>query len=225
MATVLITRPEPGASATAATLRAAGHRAILSPILTTVPVAWDVPDDAFDAVMLTSEAAPRLAGPGARRFVHLPTFCVGSVTLAAAKAAGFADARPGPGGAVPLAKMIAAEGFRHILHLAARDRTPVPPQFANITVCTVYAAEIGGLSAEAVAALHAGEIDWALLFSTRSATEFAAACPERERVSIAAISEDVLAAAGSGWRNAVQATATSELAVLAAAGLTCDKQP
>lgn len=225
MATVLITRPEPGATVTAAALRWAGHRAIVSPILTCIPVAWEVPDDNFDAVMLTSEAAPRLAGPGINRFVKLPAFCVGPATLAAAKTAGFTDARLGPGGAVPLAKLIAAEGHRHILHLAARDRTQVPPQIADIVVCTVYAAEIGGLSAEATAALRAGEIDWALLFSTRSATEFAAACPDRARVSIAAISEKVLLAAGSGWRTAVQASVTSERAVLAAAGLTCDKQP
>lgn len=225
MATVLVTRPEPGASSTAATLRAAGHRAIVSPILTSVAVDWAVPEGPFDAVMLTSEAAPRLAGPGAMRFAHLPTFCVGPVTLAAATAAGFTTVLPGPGGAMSLARMIASEGYRHILHLAARDRTPIPAGLGTITVCTVYAAVPGGLSDEAIAALRVGEIDWALLFSKRSASEFATVCPDRERVSVAAISETVLTAAGSGWRKAVWANAPNALAVLAAAGLTCDKQP
>ena len=120
--------------------------------------------------------------------------------------------------------MIAAEGYQHILHFAARDRTPIPTALARITVCTVYAAALSDLSGEVSAALKAGEIDWVLLFSTRSAVAFAAACPDRSRVSIAAISDGVLRAAGSGWRNAVTATTTSELAILAAAGLTCDKQ-
>lgn len=193
-------------------------------MLKTRAVEWDVPDGQFDAVMLTSEAAPRLAGRGAMLFAHLPTYCVGPATRAAALAAGFTNVHPGPGGAVVLAKMIAAEGYQNILHLAARDRTPIPTALARITACTVYAAELTDLSGEAGAALNAGEIDWILLFSTRSAVAFAAACPDRSRVSIAAISDDVLRAAGSGWRNAVTASTTNELAILAAAGLTCDKQ-
>ena len=224
MATVLVTRPEPGASQTAARLRNAGHRVIISPMFSSIAVEWEAPDGPFDAVMLTSEAAARLAGPGAMPFAHLPTFCVGPVTLAAATAAGFANVIPGPEGAAALAQMIAAQGHRHILHLAARDRTPIPDGIAKLTVCTVYRTELCGLSTEATAALRAGEIDWALLFSARSATEFAAVCPDRERLSVAAISQAALSAAGSGWRKAVAATAASEFAVLAAAGLTCDKQ-
>ena len=225
MATVLVIRPEPGAASTAASLRAAGHRAITAPIFTSVAVDWAIPDGVFDAVMLTSEAAPRLAGPGAGRFVHLPTYCIGSATFAAASAAGFTNVRPGPAGVAALVNMIIAEGHQHILHLAARDRTPVPPEVATMTTCTVYAAEAGDLSDEALSALNAGEIDWVLLFSKRSATEFKAACRNRASVSVAAISADVATAAGPGWRNLVIAAEASELAVLAAAGLTCDKSP
>ena len=197
----------------------------MSPIFTSVAVDWDIPGGVFDAVMLTSEAAPRLAGAGARHFTDLPTFCVGPATMAAAMAAGFVNVIPGPGGAIPLARMITAQGHHHILHLAARDRTPMPPELATMTACTVYTAEVGELSDEALTALNAGEIDWVLLFSRRSAIEFGAACPNRAAVSVAAISEDVATAAGSGWRNMVIATEASELAVLAAAGLTCDKHP
>ena len=67
-------------------------------MLNSVAVEWDVPDGPFDAVMLTSEAALRLAGRGAMLFADLPTYCVGPATMAAAMAAGFTNVRPGPGG-------------------------------------------------------------------------------------------------------------------------------
>ncbi len=215
-----MTRPEPGASATAEKLRAAGHEVIVSPLLDPASVAWDVPEGPFDAIMFTSGAAARLAGPQAAQFTGLPAYCVGASTADAARAAGFRQVVAGSGDAASLARRVAADGFRHVLHLAGRDRVEVP----GVTARIVYAAEPAPLSDEAVAALAAGRIDWILLFSARTAAQFACLWADRNALSAAAISPAVLAAAGSGWRRIVAATEPSEAGVLAAAGLSCDKR-
>lgn len=215
-----MTRPEPGASATAAKLRAAGHEVIVSPLLDPVAFAWDVPEGPFDAIMFTSGAAARLAGPRAAQFNGLPAYCVGASTAAAATVAGFRHVVAGSGDAAALAQRVATDGFRDVLHLAGRDRVDVP----GVTARTVYAAELAPLTSEAIDALTAGRVDWVLLFSARTAAQFAALWQDRSELSAAAISSAVLTAAGGGWRRIVAAIEPSEAGVLAAAGLSCDKR-
>jgi uroporphyrinogen-III synthase len=50
----------------------------------------------FDAVMLTSANAARLAGDAMASFTALPCYAVGEASAAAAADAGFADIRVGP---------------------------------------------------------------------------------------------------------------------------------
>ncbi|HWL48068.1 MAG TPA: uroporphyrinogen III synthase HEM4, partial [Sphingomonadaceae bacterium] len=61
---LLILRPEPGASATACRAAQRGHDTVVAPLFTIAPLGWDPPaPDGFDALMLTSAHAARLAGP------------------------------------------------------------------------------------------------------------------------------------------------------------------
>ncbi len=125
---------------------------------------------------------------------------------------------------------VAAAGHARVLHLAGVQRTEAPvPEPLQIIVRAVYEAVLAPLSAEAAAALGAGTLDWALLFSTRSAAHFAASFDalgaDRATVAIAAISPAALAAAGGGWRRAVAAATPDEAGILAASGLSCDKAP
>jgi uroporphyrinogen-III synthase len=207
LARVLITRPADLGRETAARLEARGHQAILLPLLDPRPLAWTPPKGDFDALLFTSPQAPALAGDLAR-YRHLPAWAIGERTADAVRSAGFADVRVGRGG-----------GRR--LHLAGRDLAPSAPD-ADVTIVPVYAAELADPEL-ARATLRGVAIDWALLFSARAASHFAAIVDSPADLSIAAISARALAAAGPGWRQAVAAAEPTEAGVLAAAGLLCEK--
>lgn len=228
MAQVLVTRPQPLADETAAALRAAGHVALVAPLMDTVAIDWTPPTHPPDALLMTSPQAALLGGAGLRALARAPLYAVGERTAAAARAAGLTVVHTGvQDGAAALAAA-AADGRRTILHLAGEDRTDLPaPAGLTVAVATLYAARLAPLDGDATAALAAGTVDWVLLFSTRSAAHFAslhdAGGWPRGRLGVAALSPKVLAAAGGGWRAAVAAAAPGTAALLAAAGLACDK--
>lgn len=192
-------------------------------------LAWEPPAGPFDALLFTSPQAPRLAGPAAAAY-RLPVYAVGERTAQAARAAGFADVRDGGGNLVALYDAAASAGVVRALHLAGVHRTeaPLPPGLA-VEVRAVYDARLLDLTPVAAQALRTGTVDWALLFSSRTAAHFAACVDplglRRDTIAIAAISVKALAAAGTGWRRAVAARTPTEAGILAAAGLACDKAP
>jgi uroporphyrinogen-III synthase len=216
---ILVTRPLPGGETTARRLRAEGHDVVLAPLLVTEATVWTAPATPPSAVMMTSAAAVRLAGAGAELLKSLPAFTVGRATAAAARAAGYTDVRDGGGTVKALVDGVAAAGIAKILHLAGADRTPVmvPPDL-RITTAIVYRARLLPLG-------DAAGFDWVLLYSARTAAHFAAECDRlgqpRAGIAIAAISANVLAAAGPGWRCAIAAAAPQEDALLAAIGAAC----
>ena len=220
---LLVTRPAPDGAATVARLRALDHDTQWLPLLATEPLAWTAPAARPSAVMLTSAAAARLAGPAAAQFHDLPCFAVGAATAAAARAAGFADVRDGGGTVQALVDRLVADGCDRVLHLAGADRTPVAlPAGLRIEVVTVYAARLLALAALPVA-------DWVLLYSARTARHFAAEIDrrggERAAYRIAALSAAVAAAAGAGWRAVITAATPDEPALLAAIAATCQREP
>lgn len=85
---VLVTRPEPGASATARALAGRGFEPIVLPLTRTEPVACGpLGDQAYDALALTSANAIRHASVELTgRAAALPVYAVGEATAAAARA-------------------------------------------------------------------------------------------------------------------------------------------
>lgn len=105
MSVVLITRPEPGASETAARVAAMGMTPVVAPVLEVQPI--DVAERGLDriaATLLTS----RNAIASCPRLCHgRPAFAVGDATAAQARAAGFNAVRSASGNAAALAALVA----------------------------------------------------------------------------------------------------------------------
>ncbi len=103
---VLVTRPEPGASETAARLRGLGFDPVLSPMLTIEPLSCALPAaSGLQAVLVTSaNAVANLP----QHLVALPLFAVGAATAARAKARGFAHVESADADAAALARLAAA---------------------------------------------------------------------------------------------------------------------
>jgi uroporphyrinogen-III synthase len=210
---ILVVRPEPGAAATAARVRALGHDAVVQPLLVTEALDWQLPAGLPDAVILTSAAALRHAGPQAAALMGLPALCVGAATAAAARAAGWQLAQAGPGTLQALLDAAAAGPHRHLLHVAGEDRTParVPPEL-TIATTIVYRAVLRPLPA-------LPDVEGVLLHSPRTARHLAAEWDRlggnRGALAVYAISPATLAAAGTGWASAHAAAAPSDAALLA----------
>jgi len=103
---VLVTRSEPGASETAARLRAIGFEAAAEPLFSIAPI--DVALPAFGALAFTSlNGVRRFAMLSPRRDV--PVWCVGGRTAQAAREAGFVDVRSAEGDVNALAALIGRE--------------------------------------------------------------------------------------------------------------------
>lgn len=227
MRRVLVTRPEPGASATAARLRAMGFSPVLLPLTRVVSVAPRDPGPC-DAVAVTSANALRHAPAGLlARLAGLPVFAVGEATAGAARQAGFADIAVAAGTAEHLAALIGAvlpAGAR-VLHLAGRDRTAGFEEalarlgFA-VEIVETYSAEEAAFAAGSPGNLAGDAPLWgALAFSERGGRLLAAlaARPELsqafEETRFFCISAKVAAALPG--RHVLVAEAPSEEAVLA----------
>jgi uroporphyrinogen-III synthase len=102
---VLVTRPEPGASATARRLQAMGFAPVLAPLLTIVPLNAGVPPaEAVRAILVASQhAVPPL--PDSHR--SLPLFAVGDATAETARRHGFGRVHSAEGDAEALARLVA----------------------------------------------------------------------------------------------------------------------
>jgi uroporphyrinogen-III synthase len=179
-AAVLITRPEPGASATAARVAALGFLPITAPLLRIRPLAPRLPDAAaLQAVLVSSaNALPGLPNPYRRR----PLYVVGDATAARARALGFCPVTSAAGDASALAALVGracrpaagplllATGARQGERLAASLRA----QRFTVLRRTLYAARpVGRLPVAARAALAAGRLAAALFFSAETASAFA----------------------------------------------------
>ncbi|MCR5857031.1 uroporphyrinogen-III synthase [Mesorhizobium sp. J428] len=105
---VLVTRPEPGASATARALRLAGFEPVVLPLTEIRPLpAKPVDAQAIDAVAITSANALRHASPSLlAELARCPLYAVGKATAETAREAGFLNISVGPGDADGLVRLI-----------------------------------------------------------------------------------------------------------------------
>ncbi|MET3724852.1 uroporphyrinogen-III synthase [Sphingomonas trueperi] len=194
---IAVLRPEPGNRITAAAVEGRGRTAIRLPLFETRPLAWDVPDlAAYDALILTSANAVRLAGEGLGLLRGLPVWTVGEATASAARRAHLDVVAVGDAGAAALVAQAEAEGIRRALHLAGRERT-LEAGGIVAAVLPVYASELLPVIAEQVAALD-GCV--ALVQSARAGARLAEIVSDRGAVVLAAVSEAAAAGAGRGWR-------------------------
>ncbi|WP_287944907.1 uroporphyrinogen-III synthase [Aquamicrobium sp.] len=125
MTRVLVTRPEPGATRTAARLAGLGFEPLVLPLSRTEALAIDPSTVCGDAgaVAVTSANALRHASPELiGRLSHLVCHVVGARTAEAARKAGFTHIEEGPGDAAGLARQIAAGSSGKLTYLCGRVR-------------------------------------------------------------------------------------------------------
>lgn len=218
----LVLRPQPGADASAARLRAMGFDPVVAPLFMLAPVEWALPEAPVAAVLMTSASAARLAGPQLGALVHLPLYAVGAATAEAARTAGFRDIVTGPGDAAALAPLVAHAPVLHLAGVAHRaDALP-----AGLVRRIVYAdTPVAALPGAVAEAARDGAV--ALLHSPRAAARFAAlagpAGVDRRRIALAAISAAAAEAAGGSWADVAVAAQPREAALLAVAARLCDQ--
>ena len=178
---VLVTRPQPAAARTAERLRAAGHTAMVAPLLHYKGSGQPWPDGPFDGLIATSAAAFMTtggSGPMAEVRRVLPLFLVGKQTAAAAAASGFGGkAIVCPDSQALLATLWPLAHRHRLLYLAGRDRKShletALRRHRHLTVCETYEANVAThLLPAATRALDENRIDAVLHFSRRSADVF-----------------------------------------------------
>lgn len=176
---ILITRPEPGASDTAARLAALGFVPVRAPMLTVRPLAaaWPEPDRVQAVIAASGNAVDALP----EAFRPLPLLAVGAATAARARAAGAADVRSADGDARALTALAAAScdpGGSVLLLACGRGQggalaRELRARGFRVLRRTVYAASPSGrLAADTATLLRAGEIAGALFFSAETADAF-----------------------------------------------------
>jgi len=217
MMRMLVLRPEPGASATVAKALERGMDAVVMPLFTVEPLAWEAPEaGGFDGLLLTSANAIRCGGKGLELLRGLKAYAVGDATAEAARDAGFDIAATGDAGVDRLLGSI--EPDLKLLHLCGEDRREPEGAKQKITAVTVYRAkpvDAPGLSDTRGAV--------ALIHSPRAGQRFAELVSDRTTTSIAAISEAAAEAVGEGWAKVEVAEQPSDDALLALAASLCDK--
>lgn len=210
---LLILRPEPGASETAARARARGLDPVVAPLFRIRPVGPPpLEPQRFEAVLLTSANGARHAPA---ELAALPCFAVGESTAAAARSRGFGDVRIGPSDGEAAAAMMAAAGVSRAVHPCGRDHLPVGAPGLVVDRLVVYAAEPlprRPIEGPAVAMIH----------SPNAARRFAELAVDRGSIAIAAISDAAAGAAGEGWAAKAVAAAPRDEALLELAAKLCN---
>ncbi len=185
--TVIITRPEPAASATAEKLRELGHEVIVSPVLKIVDTGINQPSGTFHGIIVTSANALNILQKRStfENLLNLPVFAVGDATADKAKALGFKNVVSAGGSAKDLAFLIADHtGFLdgvnvELLYISGVDTTDglvksLRDHSIGITTWPVYKAnKVDQLTKSATGLLISGSPCIVLLYSTRSARQFA----------------------------------------------------
>lgn len=194
MRPLVILRPEPGASATAARARKLGiEHVIKQPLFSVSPVSWAVPDpESFDALVLTSANAIRHGGEGLGHVRRLPVFAVGEATAEEARGAGFDVITSGIGGLAELVENIPTN--LRLLHLCGTEHFGAGRAMIAVPVYSSRAIAFPNrfdLPAEAVVAIH----------SPRAGKRLAELVAERDQFAVVAISARAAEAAGDTWQS------------------------
>ena len=220
---LIVTRPDPGGAATVQRASMMGIDAHHLPLFAAKALPWTPPPtQEFDALLVTSAQAARLAGPDLARLASLPVYAVGPATAAAREAAGLRVERAGTTNGQDLLGVMTSRKIRKILWLCARDRSQFDTLGAKLVPLPCYAVDpvappadwSGMIAAPAVLLAH----------STRGAARIAELVGARRgHLGLAAISAKVAAAAGDGWGALGIAERPDDAALLAQAHALCHK--
>lgn len=205
---MLVTRPEPDASETAARLGALGIDGLACPLLVHQTLTGSLPEaNGFAAMAVTSTNALRaLRERGMlERYLKLPVYAVGSRTAAAAKALGFKDVTHAPGGNfISLAEMLAHTPLKGpIFYPGARELAgdlakSLAPFGRMVITAEVYAMNpVEALPLSAAGGFADNSIAAVLLYSRRTAETFVRLTEphldrlERRQIGVLCLSEAV----------------------------------
>jgi len=186
---MLVTRPEPDASETAARLAALDIEATLCPLLTHETLGTSLPDaKGFAAMALTSASAIRalIERNALEPFLGLKVFAVGDRTAEHARASGFADVESAGGSLADLAERLAhARPGGPVFYPAGRDQSgdlakSLAPYGVMVISAQVYAMKAAtDIPAEVIGGLDSGALEAALFYSRRTAETFASLAAPR----------------------------------------------
>lgn len=217
MRSVVILRPEPGATATYDKAVEQRLNAVKLPLFEIEPILWSPPDlSAFDGLLVTSANAIRAAGAGLELLKPLPVYAVGPATAEAATEAGFEVAKVGPAQVRGLLNAIDTD--LRLLHLAGEERIDPRRAWQTITTLPVYRSRT--IDPVDQAPIHASVV---LVHSPRAGARLAEIVRDRSSVAVAAMSRAAAEACGEGWQTVSSIARPSDLALLALAARLCEK--
>lgn len=221
---LLVIRPEPGNAVTLAKARALGVDAVGLPLQRVEAVEWNIPQGAFDGLLLGSANVLRLGGAKLDALLDLPVFAVGEHTAQAARERGFTVAATGRGGLHQLLDALPDDQPRHLLRLGGEERVPLfPGKGTEITDCTVYRLVDCDVPPEHLALLENPLC--VALHSASAARNFLRICRdlvlEPRNIRIAALGPRIAEAAGQGWDRCEAAPTPDDTALLALAVRLC----
>ncbi|MBB3912205.1 uroporphyrinogen-III synthase [Sphingomonas desiccabilis] len=213
-----VLRPEPGATATAARITAAGHQPLRVPLFHVEQRHWPpVAASDHDALVLTSANTVRHAGPQLAGLAMLPVWAIGEATARAAAGSGLTVVRTGTEGAETLLDTALEAGVRRALWLGGESLRLSEHPAVSRTVA-VYASTALAPPLDAVRRL-AGSV--ALAHSPRAAERLRHVLAEAgvppSALRLAAISPAAARAGGDGWDAVAVAPRPSDPALVDAA--------
>lgn len=220
---LLVTRPEPGNSATMARAAALGLDAYAMPLFAVQAVPWVAPSAReFDALLLTSAQAVRFAGANLARLAALPIYAVGTATADVARAAGLKVALVGDADGQSLLDAMTSSKIARILWLCGCERSDLDPRGAKLEPLACYAAVAVSPPAGWADRIAAPAV--LLAHSRRAAQRIDDLVgADRAHLGLVAISPSVAAAAGEGWSELAAAAQPTDAAMLALAHALCHK--
>jgi uroporphyrinogen-III synthase len=196
---ILITRPEPDASAMANDIRSLGHEPVIQPLLRFTSCA--ITPDAFDgakAIAVTSWNAIRALEETGRLqdVVGLPLVCVGEETARKARAAGFKTIAAIAETAEKLAEVLKRDtnslNLAPLVHVTGQHQAfdlakALGPHGLPIRSLTAYAMQPRpALEETLLRELRVGQIDATILMSARTAEILVSLCQQHNVESEAA---------------------------------------
>lgn len=221
---LVIIRPEPGLSATAAEAEKLGISIVTAPLFKIEPRQWNPPaPERVDALLIGSANAIRHGGDSLESFREKPVYAVGESTARAARDAGFGIAGIGEDHLQSVLDGLAGQSLR-LLRIAGEEHVTVAvPGGIELVTRIAYASVAQPMPGNLVTTLATGAI--VLLHSAVAARYFASECDRlgvsRSRVALAALAPRIAEAAGEGWEAVATAAAPKDSALLALARDMC----